>query len=193
MRLKIGFILRSLLVVGSFLGLVVLWSSLSPRLDDPSPLSRMRVSDTPAPSGSSDPQLVLFARASGESRGWWGRTRRWRRSSAGGAGAARADPGLQAPRTLSPLSAAGPPPRRPFLLRFPAPGFAAANGAAAAGPSGRFPPRDCWAEREESSVPAWVGVRGARPLRLRFLGAGTAVAARERGVGSGGGLWRGQA
>ncbi|KAM5232159.1 N-acetylgalactosaminyltransferase 7 isoform 4-T4 [Hipposideros larvatus] len=42
MRLKIGFILRSLLVVGSFLGLVVLWSSLSPRLDDPSRLSRMR-------------------------------------------------------------------------------------------------------------------------------------------------------
>uniref|UniRef100_A0ABI7WQC7 Polypeptide N-acetylgalactosaminyltransferase n=1 Tax=Felis catus TaxID=9685 RepID=A0ABI7WQC7_FELCA len=42
MRLKIGFILRSLLVVGSFLGLVVLWSSLSPRPDDPSPLSRMR-------------------------------------------------------------------------------------------------------------------------------------------------------
>nr|KAF6346576.1 polypeptide N-acetylgalactosaminyltransferase 7 [Pipistrellus kuhlii] len=42
MRLKIGFILRSLLLVGSFLGLVVLWSSLSPRLDDPSPLSRMR-------------------------------------------------------------------------------------------------------------------------------------------------------
>ncbi|KAM4802099.1 N-acetylgalactosaminyltransferase 7 isoform X3 [Urocitellus parryii] len=43
MRLKIGFILRSLLVVGSFLGLVVLWSSLSSRPDDPSPLSRMRV------------------------------------------------------------------------------------------------------------------------------------------------------
>ncbi|XP_035148515.1 N-acetylgalactosaminyltransferase 7 isoform X6 [Callithrix jacchus] len=42
MRLKIGFILRSLLVVGSFLGLVVLWSSLTPRPDDPSPLSRMR-------------------------------------------------------------------------------------------------------------------------------------------------------
>ncbi|XP_032154556.1 N-acetylgalactosaminyltransferase 7 isoform X4 [Sapajus apella] len=42
MRLKIGFILRSLLVVGSFLGLVVLWSSLTPRPDEPSPLSRMR-------------------------------------------------------------------------------------------------------------------------------------------------------
>ncbi|XP_036137993.1 N-acetylgalactosaminyltransferase 7 isoform X3 [Molossus molossus] len=42
MRLKIGFILRSLLVVGSFLGLVVLWSSLSPRLDDPSPLRSTR-------------------------------------------------------------------------------------------------------------------------------------------------------
>nr|XP_019588809.1 PREDICTED: N-acetylgalactosaminyltransferase 7 isoform X3 [Rhinolophus sinicus] len=42
MRLKIGFILRSLLVVGSFLGLVVLWSSLSPRLDDPSRQNKMR-------------------------------------------------------------------------------------------------------------------------------------------------------
>ncbi|XP_037583806.1 N-acetylgalactosaminyltransferase 7 isoform X4 [Cebus imitator] len=42
MRLKIGFILRSLLVVGSFLGLVVLWSSLTPRPDEPNPLSRMR-------------------------------------------------------------------------------------------------------------------------------------------------------
>ncbi|XP_037619868.1 N-acetylgalactosaminyltransferase 7 isoform X2 [Sebastes umbrosus] len=34
MRLKVGFILRSLLVVGTFLGLVVLWSSLSPKADD---------------------------------------------------------------------------------------------------------------------------------------------------------------
>ncbi|XP_054943331.1 N-acetylgalactosaminyltransferase 7 isoform X3 [Physeter macrocephalus] len=42
MRLKIGLLLRSLLVVGSFLVLVVLWSSLSPRPDEPSPLSRMR-------------------------------------------------------------------------------------------------------------------------------------------------------
>uniref|UniRef100_A0A7N8XT49 Polypeptide N-acetylgalactosaminyltransferase n=1 Tax=Mastacembelus armatus TaxID=205130 RepID=A0A7N8XT49_9TELE len=33
MRLKVGFILRSLLVVGTFLGLVVLWSSLSPKDD----------------------------------------------------------------------------------------------------------------------------------------------------------------
>ncbi|XP_075412988.1 N-acetylgalactosaminyltransferase 7 isoform X1 [Tenrec ecaudatus] len=42
MRLKIGFILRSLLVVASFLGLLVLWSSLSPRPDEPSPRGRMR-------------------------------------------------------------------------------------------------------------------------------------------------------
>ncbi|XP_059782744.1 N-acetylgalactosaminyltransferase 7 isoform X8 [Balaenoptera ricei] len=42
MRLKIGLLLRSLLVVGSFLVLVVLWSSLSPRPDEPSPLNRMR-------------------------------------------------------------------------------------------------------------------------------------------------------
>lgn len=42
MRLKLGFILRSLLVLGSFLGLLVLWSSLSLRPDEPSPLSRMR-------------------------------------------------------------------------------------------------------------------------------------------------------
>lgn len=45
MRLKLGFILRSLLVLGSFLGLLVLWSSLSLRPDEPSPLSRMRVSE----------------------------------------------------------------------------------------------------------------------------------------------------
>uniref|UniRef100_A0A3Q3FBH3 Polypeptide N-acetylgalactosaminyltransferase n=1 Tax=Kryptolebias marmoratus TaxID=37003 RepID=A0A3Q3FBH3_KRYMA len=31
MRLKVGFILRSLLVIGTFLGLLVLWSSLSPK------------------------------------------------------------------------------------------------------------------------------------------------------------------
>ena len=42
MRLKIQLFLCSLLVVGSFLGLEVLWSFLSLRLDKPSPLSRMR-------------------------------------------------------------------------------------------------------------------------------------------------------
>uniref|UniRef100_A0A3Q3KR28 Polypeptide N-acetylgalactosaminyltransferase n=1 Tax=Mastacembelus armatus TaxID=205130 RepID=A0A3Q3KR28_9TELE len=40
MRLKVGFILRSLLVVGTFLGLVVLWSSLSPK-----PLSYSSIQD----------------------------------------------------------------------------------------------------------------------------------------------------
>lgn len=34
MRLKVGFILRSILVIGTFLGLVVLWSSLSPKAGD---------------------------------------------------------------------------------------------------------------------------------------------------------------
>lgn len=111
MRLKIGFILRSLLAVGSFVGLVVLWSSLSPRLDDPSPLIGMRVSDPPAPSGGGDLQLVLFARASGGSRGRRGRARRWRRSSAGGAGAAGAGRGRRAPRSLCPRRL---PPARPL-------------------------------------------------------------------------------
>uniref|UniRef100_W5LCL5 Polypeptide N-acetylgalactosaminyltransferase n=1 Tax=Astyanax mexicanus TaxID=7994 RepID=W5LCL5_ASTMX len=34
MRVKIGFLLRSLLVIGTFLGLVLLWSSLSPKPGD---------------------------------------------------------------------------------------------------------------------------------------------------------------
>lgn len=181
MRLKIGFILRSLLVVGSFVGLVVLWSSLSPRLDDPSPLIGRRVSDPPAPSGGGDLQLVLFARASGGSRGRRGRARRWRRSSAGGAGAAGAGRGRRAPRSPSPPPAAGPPPRRPFLPRFPAPGPAAAPRAAAAaaaaaaalhagaaGRSGGRARRRCEA--------------AARPFSPRPLSAGTAaLAARGRG------------
>ncbi|XP_062333959.1 N-acetylgalactosaminyltransferase 7 isoform X2 [Osmerus eperlanus] len=37
MRLKVGFILRSLIVIGTFLGLVVLWSSLSPKANDENP------------------------------------------------------------------------------------------------------------------------------------------------------------
>uniref|UniRef100_A0A8D0C8P1 Polypeptide N-acetylgalactosaminyltransferase n=1 Tax=Scleropages formosus TaxID=113540 RepID=A0A8D0C8P1_SCLFO len=45
MRLKVGFILRSLLVIGTFLGLVVIWSSLSPR--DASPAPRGRDADEP--------------------------------------------------------------------------------------------------------------------------------------------------
>uniref|UniRef100_A0AAQ5XLQ0 Polypeptide N-acetylgalactosaminyltransferase n=1 Tax=Amphiprion ocellaris TaxID=80972 RepID=A0AAQ5XLQ0_AMPOC len=40
MRLKVGFILRSLLVIGTFLGLVVLWSSLSPKLNDENPFGK---------------------------------------------------------------------------------------------------------------------------------------------------------
>uniref|UniRef100_A0A3Q3RKV2 Polypeptide N-acetylgalactosaminyltransferase n=1 Tax=Mastacembelus armatus TaxID=205130 RepID=A0A3Q3RKV2_9TELE len=40
MRLKVGFILRSLLVVGTFLGLVVLWSSLSPKVSDENPFGK---------------------------------------------------------------------------------------------------------------------------------------------------------
>lgn len=44
MRLKVGFLLRSLLVVGIFLGLVVLWSSLSPKPQDEDPFAR-RVSE----------------------------------------------------------------------------------------------------------------------------------------------------
>uniref|UniRef100_A0A665WA91 Polypeptide N-acetylgalactosaminyltransferase n=1 Tax=Echeneis naucrates TaxID=173247 RepID=A0A665WA91_ECHNA len=44
MRLKVGFILRSLLVVGTFLGLVVLWSSLSPKPGNENPFGK-RVSE----------------------------------------------------------------------------------------------------------------------------------------------------
>ncbi|XP_068607244.1 N-acetylgalactosaminyltransferase 7 [Brachionichthys hirsutus] len=49
MRLKVGFILRSLLVIGTFLGLVVLWSSLSPKPDDESPFGKR--DDTLLPKG----------------------------------------------------------------------------------------------------------------------------------------------
>lgn len=50
MRLKVGFILRSLLVVGTFLGLVVLWSSLSPKPSDDNPFEK-RVSAQTLDSG----------------------------------------------------------------------------------------------------------------------------------------------
>ncbi|KAM9770145.1 N-acetylgalactosaminyltransferase 7 isoform 1-T1 [Menidia menidia] len=40
MRLKVGFLLRSLLVVGTFLALVVLWSSLSPKPTDDDPFRK---------------------------------------------------------------------------------------------------------------------------------------------------------
>ncbi|KAM4595530.1 N-acetylgalactosaminyltransferase 7 isoform 2-T2 [Fundulus diaphanus] len=40
MRLKVGFLLRSLLVIGTFLALVVLWSSLSPKPNDENPFER---------------------------------------------------------------------------------------------------------------------------------------------------------
>uniref|UniRef100_A0A673MW11 Polypeptide N-acetylgalactosaminyltransferase n=1 Tax=Sinocyclocheilus rhinocerous TaxID=307959 RepID=A0A673MW11_9TELE len=39
MRLKVGFILRSLLVIGTFLGLVLLWSSLTPNGVDDNPFA----------------------------------------------------------------------------------------------------------------------------------------------------------
>ncbi|KAG8014991.1 N-acetylgalactosaminyltransferase 7 [Nibea albiflora] len=47
MRLKVGFILRSLLVVGTFLGLVVLWSSLSPKANDGNPFGKRDDSSLP--------------------------------------------------------------------------------------------------------------------------------------------------
>lgn len=53
MRLKVGFLLRSLLVVGTFLGLVVLWSSLSPKPQDEDPFAR-RVSECVR---AADPEL----------------------------------------------------------------------------------------------------------------------------------------
>ncbi|KAM6440415.1 N-acetylgalactosaminyltransferase 7 isoform 2-T2 [Liasis olivaceus] len=42
MRLKLGFLLRAVLLLGSFLGLLLLWSSLSPRAEEPSPGDRIR-------------------------------------------------------------------------------------------------------------------------------------------------------
>uniref|UniRef100_A0A8C4XDI3 Polypeptide N-acetylgalactosaminyltransferase n=1 Tax=Erpetoichthys calabaricus TaxID=27687 RepID=A0A8C4XDI3_ERPCA len=46
MRVKIGFLLRSLLVVGTFLGLLVLWSSLAPKDSDGKPYVKMEGRDT---------------------------------------------------------------------------------------------------------------------------------------------------
>ncbi|XP_054460819.1 N-acetylgalactosaminyltransferase 7 isoform X2 [Anoplopoma fimbria] len=40
MRLKVGFLIRSLLFIGIFLGLLVLWSSLSPKANDESPFEK---------------------------------------------------------------------------------------------------------------------------------------------------------
>ncbi|KAL6109946.1 galnt7 [Pungitius sinensis] len=40
MRLKVGFIIRSLLFIGTFLGLLVFWSSLSPKNNDENPFGK---------------------------------------------------------------------------------------------------------------------------------------------------------
>ncbi|KAK9540275.1 hypothetical protein VZT92_002737 [Zoarces viviparus] len=40
MRLKVGFIIRSLLFIGTFLGLLVLWSSMSPKPNDDNPFEK---------------------------------------------------------------------------------------------------------------------------------------------------------
>lgn len=45
MRLKVGFILRSLTVIGTFLGLVLLWSSLSPKANDENPFEKREGGD----------------------------------------------------------------------------------------------------------------------------------------------------
>lgn len=104
------------------------------------------------------------------------RLRRWCWCSAGRSGAA--SPAHRVP-------AAGPPPRRPFLLRFPAPGSAAAPRAAAAGPRGRSPRGDCRAEREESRVPGWMREGGgrARPGDAGWVQAAACGAGRPEGGG----------
>ncbi|XP_066574220.1 N-acetylgalactosaminyltransferase 7 isoform X1 [Amia ocellicauda] len=58
MRLKVGFLLRSLLIVGTFLGLVVLWSSLSPTPRDDEPFGKVGGRDAPnlQPDAKVDPQ-----------------------------------------------------------------------------------------------------------------------------------------
>ncbi|XP_041079416.1 N-acetylgalactosaminyltransferase 7-like isoform X1 [Polyodon spathula] len=51
MRLKIGFILRSLLIVGTFIGLIVLWSSRTPKSSDEKPFAQVeeRLASNPLP------------------------------------------------------------------------------------------------------------------------------------------------
>ncbi|XP_034043263.1 N-acetylgalactosaminyltransferase 7 isoform X3 [Thalassophryne amazonica] len=49
MRLRVGFILRSLIVIGTFLGLLVLWSSLSPKVSDDVPFGRREDHFQPKP------------------------------------------------------------------------------------------------------------------------------------------------
>lgn len=40
MRLKAGFVLRSLLAIGTFLALLVLWSNLTPKPNDENPFEK---------------------------------------------------------------------------------------------------------------------------------------------------------
>ncbi|XP_072320413.1 N-acetylgalactosaminyltransferase 7 isoform X2 [Eucyclogobius newberryi] len=54
MRIKVGFLLRSLLVIGTFLGLVVLWSSLSPKPNENDPFSERDGGDFLPKGGSVD-------------------------------------------------------------------------------------------------------------------------------------------
>lgn len=79
MRLKLGFLLRAVLLAGSFLGLLLLWSSLSPRAEEPAPPGRTWVSVRPR----------WAAERAGRS-GWRGRRPGCdrRRLRAGGQGAA---------------------------------------------------------------------------------------------------------
>ncbi|XP_018594243.1 N-acetylgalactosaminyltransferase 7-like isoform X1 [Scleropages formosus] len=56
MRLKVGFLLRSLVIVAMFLLLVVLWSTLSPKADDDSAFPKLEVGDAgnPLPNAKSN-------------------------------------------------------------------------------------------------------------------------------------------
>uniref|UniRef100_A0A8C7YU61 Polypeptide N-acetylgalactosaminyltransferase n=1 Tax=Oryzias sinensis TaxID=183150 RepID=A0A8C7YU61_9TELE len=66
MRLKVGFLLRSAAVVGTFLGLLLLWSSLSPKNDDESPFGKREDSFLPKgdPAGQFKP-VVPWPRVEG--------------------------------------------------------------------------------------------------------------------------------
>lgn len=188
MRLKIGFILRSLLVVGSFLGLVVLWSSLSSRPDDPSPLSRMRVSDPPGPLRRLRPATCFVCARVWRERGAAGSRR--------GVGAAapqvvldqRRPKGAPSPTHRVPSGRSRPAPWPPLPPALPRPGLRRRHPSCGGGLGDALRVRTAGWDRRRA------GSGGPRLLGVQLAGAAnTAVAAEGRGVGPGCGLWRVQA
>lgn len=171
MRLKPGLLLRALLLAGSFLGLLLLWSSLSPRAEEPLAPGRPRVSvrrDGAAGRVAGECLYVCVGRGRGRGRG--GRL-----------------PGLRPAAPAGPRGergAAGPAPAVPRAPR-PCPGGAAAGPGAAVfgwaprpGPGRGAPPVPAAARGGE----VVVGVRAVRRRGLPSGGAHTArVPASPRG------------